>query len=90
MKNLEDTILTFENWSQPWNFRETILKSSELTDEESTIFDQLWDKVSGLEFWRDYDLVLSCKASHSFIRENYELSDEAIAKIVRALSYNYR
>lgn len=90
MKNLENTILSFDNWLQPWTFCETILKSNALSVDESKKFEELWNKVSGVEFWRDYDLVLSCKASHSFIRENYELSDNAIAKIVRALSYNYR
>lgn len=89
MKNLENIILSFENWSKPWIFKESILKNPELSTEEAKIFNEIWTKTSGTEFWKDFDLVLSCKTTQSFIRDNYNLSDEVIAKIVRALSYNY-
>ena len=90
LKNLENIILSFENWSQPWTFKETISKDPELSVDEAKIFDEIWTKTSSTEFWKDLDLVLSCKATQSFIRNNYNLSDDAIAKIVRALSFNYR
>lgn len=89
LKNLENIILSFENWSHPWTFKESILKNPKLSVDEAKIFDEIWTKTSGTEFWKDLDLILSCKTAQSFIRDNYNLSDEVIAKIVRALSYNY-
>lgn len=90
MKTLEDKILSFDNWEQPWTFHEFVTNDKTLNESELKLFEEIWTKAGARELWNDYDLVLGCKASHSFIAENYNLADKAVAFIVRALSYDWK
>lgn len=87
MKNLEKVIINFDNWSNPLLFKELILEDTTLSSDEVESFKDLWSKADDPLIWKDLDEILACKASQHLIRENYELSDEAIAKIVRALAF---
>ncbi|UQB69982.1 hypothetical protein [Epilithonimonas zeae] len=90
MKTLENRILSFDNWEQPWTFCEFVFQDKTLNYNELNLFNEIWTKGGAFELWNDYDLVLGCKASHSFIADNYNLADKAIANIVRALSYEWK
>lgn len=90
MKALENKILSFSNWSQPWTFRAYILKSGTLTDAEINLFDEIWTRAGDSELWNKSDLTLCAKASEELIAKNYNLADTAIANIVRALSYQWK
>ncbi|WP_306349730.1 hypothetical protein [Flavobacterium sp. '19STA2R22 D10 B1'] len=89
MKTLEQIITTFNNWSQPWTFQEYIITNPELDDEKKSIFNEIWTKAGSDDIWKFSDLILGCKASQNFIRNHYELKEDAIANIVRALSYQW-
>lgn len=90
MNNLEEKILSFDNWPKPWTFREFITNDKALNENELNLFNEIWVKAGEAELWKNYDLVLGCKVSHRFISENYNLDDKAIANIVRALSYEWK
>ncbi len=42
MKSLENKILNFNNWSQPWAFKKTVEQG--LNEEELTLFKEIWKK----------------------------------------------
>jgi len=90
METLEDKILNFENWSQPWTFYEFVSNDETLKESELSLFSEIWTKAGDFELWNNSDLILGCKASHSFISKHYSLTDKAIANIVRALSYQWK
>jgi len=90
MKTLEDKILSFENWTQPWKFHEFVTNDKTLTEVELSLFNEIWTKAGDFELWNNSDLILGCKASQTFISENYNLKDATIANIVRALSYQWK
>ncbi|MFX0558685.1 hypothetical protein ACOCEA_17945 [Maribacter sp. CXY002] len=88
MKTLENKILRFDNWSQPWTFKESIEQT--LNESELTLFREIWLKAGNFELWNHSDLILGCKASQKFLEDNYSLSDKAIANVVRGLSYEWK
>lgn len=90
MKTLEDKILSFDNWTQPWTFHEFVSSDKTLTEPELSLFNEIWTKAGDFELWYYSDLILGCKASQRFISENYNLKDTTIANIVRALSYQWK
>ena len=90
MKALEKKILDFDNWTQPWTFHEYVSNDSTLPESELSLFMEIWIKAGDFELWNNTDLILGCKTSHTFIAKRYNLSDKAIANIVRALSYDWK
>ncbi|MCA6437617.1 MAG: hypothetical protein IM600_17185 [Bacteroidetes bacterium] len=90
MKDLEKVILSFNNWSYPWKFQEFVLTSDKLSESDKEIFKDIWLKAGDIEIWNDCDLILACKACHFYIKNNYELSDNVVGLITRALSYSWR
>ena len=90
MKTLEDKILSFANWTQPWKFYEFVTNDKILTDTEINLFNEIWKKAGDFELWNNCDLILGYKASQTFIAKHYNLTDESIANIVRALSYQWK
>lgn len=90
MKILEEKISKFDNWIQPWTFYSYIANDKNLTDQQLYLFNEIWTKAGGAEIWNNQDLALCCKTSYEFIAENYSLTEESIAIIVRALSYQWR
>ena len=90
MKILEDKILRFDNWSQPWTFYEFVSKNKKLTKTELNLFNEIWVKAGDFELWNNGDILLNCKTSQAFIEKNYGLTNEAITNIVRALSYEWK
>ncbi len=88
MTNLETTIIAFKDWSKPYEFFKNV--SEKLSGEELALFQEIWQKASDAEIWRVHDLILACKIAHTFIRNNYDLHDNAIGPIVRAISYQWR
>lgn len=90
METLEEKILTFDNWTQPWKFHEFVSRDNTLTELELSLFNEIWTKAGDFELWNNSDFILGCKASETFILENYNLKDATIAYIVRALSYQWK
>lgn len=90
MKTLEDKILSFDNWTNPWTFHEFISNDKTLTEPELSLFYEIWTKAGNFALWNNSDLNLDCKASQTFISKNYNLKDTTIANIVQALSYQWK
>jgi hypothetical protein len=90
MKDLQTTILSFDNWAQPWKFYEFVINDKELIFTDVELFKEVWNRASDFKFWNFNDLTLGCKASHKFIMDNYDLADEAVVAIVRAISYQWK
>ena len=90
MKDLQSTILSFDNWTRPWMFYEFISYDKELSSTDLELFKEIWTKASDFELWNFSDLTLGCKAAHKCIKDNFSLTDETVAKIVRAISYQWK
>ncbi|MEO5911761.1 MAG: hypothetical protein ABIP95_12800 [Pelobium sp.] len=90
MKMLENKILSFENWSRPWTFHDFVMEDKTLTKNELNLFSEIWIKASDFELWNESDLILGSKASEKVIKKNYYLTTQAIANIVRAISYQWK
>lgn len=90
MSPLENSIMAFKNWSQPWTFYDAILNSSGLNEADKELFKTLWAKAADSAIWNHPDLAEASKSCVLFVKENYALSDDASAAIARALSYNWK
>lgn len=88
MTNLETVILAFKDWAKPYTFYKST--SEKLSGDDLTLFQEIWEKAGDAEIWRIHDQVLACKITQTFVRENYGLDDNAIAKIVRAITYDWK
>lgn len=89
IKKLEDRIVSFDNWSQPWTFYEFVSNDETLTELEINLFNEIWRTAGDFKFWNNSDLILGCKASQMFIAKQYDLTDKSITNIIRALSYQW-
>ena len=90
MKRLEVKILEFDNWSQPWTFYGFVSSEKSLNISDLNLFNEVWTNAGAYEFWNNTDLIQSCKASQTYISENYQLQNNVITNIVRALSYQWK
>ncbi len=90
MKTLEEKIIEFDNWSHPWKFHECIISDKTLSEAELQLFEEIWKRAGNFKFWDNADLSLCAQKSRTFIAENYELADQSVANIVRALSYQWK
>ena len=89
MSDIETKISNFNNWGQPWTFHTFVCSDQSISLKSIELFNEIWIKASDFELWHNDDLILGCRASHKFILDNYSLTDETIAKIVRAISYEW-
>ena len=87
---LEREILKFDNWSQPWIFYKTVIENLDNRVSEIDLFIEIWNKASDINLWNYSDLAIGCKTSQIFIKEYYKLKDEVSAKIVKAISYEWK
>ncbi|AWG24758.1 hypothetical protein [Flavobacterium kingsejongi] len=87
MEHLENTILAFDHWENPWTFQKFVL--SHLDTDNRNVFNHYWTIATAAELWNHSDLILGCKACHKQLRKQTPLSDAAIAAIVRAVSYEW-
>lgn len=88
MKALENKILQFDNWSQPWTFKKTI--EDTLNENELNLFKEICVKAGNVQLWNYSNLLVGCSNSERFLKENYNLSEKTIVNIVRALSYEWK
>ena len=88
MTTLENKILQFDNWSQPWTFKNSVEEN--LDGMELKLFREIWLQAGNFELWNHSELLLGCENSQTFLEENYSLSINAIANIVRAMSYEFK
>lgn len=88
MTDLEIKILAFENWDEPQTFFQSV--SDQLSENDSILFREIWENANDKDIWQIHDLILACKITQTFVRESYGLDDNAIARIVRAITYNWR
>ena len=88
MTKIETAITAFDNWAKPYEFFKSV--SEKLSGDDLVLFQDIWEKAIDREIWRIHDLILACKITHTFIRDNYRLDDHAIGLIVRAASYDWK
>lgn len=50
MITLEEKILSFENWRQPWTFHEYVSTDKNLTETELNLFTEIWTKAGDFQF----------------------------------------
>ncbi|MBK7668459.1 MAG: hypothetical protein IPJ32_14655 [Sphingobacteriaceae bacterium] len=89
IQNIEIAILSSKNTSYYSQLIKYIDKSN-LSENERILFDKIWAEAIDFSNWNDSDLSLGCKITHERLRKNFKLSDEAIAKIVRIASYEWK
>ena len=90
METLENKIISFQNWSLPWTFYDFIISDKTLNESELNLFKEIWNTASDFELWNERDLTLGCEASRKYVTKNYNLSDIAVANIIRAISYQWK
>lgn len=88
MTNIENAIITFDDWTKPYEFFKSV--SEKLSGDDLVLFQEIWGEAINREIWRIHDLILACKITHTFIRDNYALDDHTIGLIVRAASYDWK
>jgi|GEM_PF-6001160 len=88
MTNLETTIIAYDDWTTSEEFFNSI--SEKVTEKDLILFQEIWNKASNPEIWKGLDIVLGCKTAHNFIRNNYVLDEQAMGKIVGAISMDWR
>lgn len=89
MKNIEIAILN----SYKANYYSQLIESIEkanLSETERKLFDKIWAEANDFSNWNDSDLILGCKTTHQRLKQNFDLSDECIAIIVRIASYDWK
>lgn len=87
---INDVILLFDNWSQPWTFKTFVNENSQLSDAEKELFKSIWNVASDSSNWKDCDLISGCKITQNRLMKFFSLSEDAITNIVRAVSYEWR
>ncbi len=88
MKDLEIKILAFDNWAAPWTFYDYVMTDKEIASAHLQIFREIWIRVSGYEMWNLSDLSFGYNAACKFIKDKYDLSEDAGAAIARVISYD--
>lgn len=89
LKNIEIAILKSSGVSYYSQLLKCIEKAK-LSEAEKELFEKIWKKANDFENWNNSDLSLGCKITHQRLKESFNLSDEAIAKIVRIASYEWK
>jgi len=89
--NLTDAIDSFNDWSAPWTFEESVREKLAPDSEEAKIFEALVAEASRFDHWNVSDLALGCKVAHAETKEAFpEVEDRVIAAVVRAASYDWK
>ena len=88
--DLQNVIQSFDNWSMPFDFSKYVLSSPHLTEDSRLQFKIIWETAVDSNNWKDVDLVLGCKIAQNRLELIAILSENAIACIVRAASYEWR
>lgn len=89
LKNIETAILNTSNVSYYSQLIKYIEKAK-LSETERKLFDKIWAEATDFSNWNYSDLSLGCKITHQRLIENYDLSGECIAIIVRVASYEWK
>ena len=89
-QSLNNIILLFDNWSQPWTFKTFIINNTALNDDAKQLFELILATASDSNNWKDVDLILGCKITQNRLTKSFPLSEDAVAAIVRAASYEWR
>ena len=90
MKKLEAAILKFTDWSHPWTFYTFVCDDKELSTFEIELFNRIWTEANDSKIWSNVDLVLASQTSHTYTMQHFNLTDEAVSLIVRAISYDWK
>ena len=88
LKNIDTVIQNFSEWGKPWDFVEFV--KSNLDSKDFEYFELIMKIALEFENWNHSDLVIGCKTTHQRLKNETELSDKAIANIVRSASYSWR
>ena len=87
--NIENVIQSFES-SHIWEFDKYVMNNKGLSQKERNIFGEIWRNAGEIKLWNFSDLTVGCTNSRNYIKNNYDLSEKSISKIVNALSYSWR
>ena len=87
--NIEKVISSF-NSSHIWKFENYVLNNKNLSQEDKELFKEILKKAGDFQFWNYSDLTIGCSNSSDYIRNNYDLSEQVILKIVNALAYRWK
>ncbi len=87
---LEEAILSFRDWERPWSFLPQV-NGWLGTAASRTSFGYLWSEATAARHWNNPGLGQAGMAVEQTLRERYpSLSQDAVAAVVRAASYQWR
>jgi hypothetical protein len=90
IKQLNKIIESYIDWGKPWGFSEFVITHKDIDAEQTKYFNNVMDIALEFDNWNCSDLVLGCMITQARLRKETELSDTAIANIVRSASYSWR
>jgi hypothetical protein len=82
-------VRSFDNWSQPWRFKESVAASLDAAGAE--VFEQIWRVATNPAHWDKVDLApCAADALMALQRRFPRLDSDVNEAIVRAAAYEWR
>lgn len=90
MKELEDIIESFNDWSKPWIFYKFIINNNKIPSDQKNYFKQLYKEVSEFKLWNNSDLNVSINNCTALLTEKSNLRQKSIDQIINTIAYEWR
>jgi len=88
-RNLPEIILSFKNWSNPWEFEEYVLQNANDVN-EILFFKVIWSHALKFENWNFSDLSIGIQTTISMLEKKFELGYNIAQQVAKAASYNWK
>ena len=89
IKKLSGSILSFDNWSSPWEF-ENYISQNIIDPEVEILFKKIWSKAMEPENWNYSDLNIGTQKTIIILKDNFELDENTAHQIARAAAYQWK
>ena len=88
-QRVNDAILAFNDWDEPWRFREFVV--NRLAGADAKVFERVWRLATDANRWRNSEMTCCVRELESEIRETLPgLTEETTRAIATAASYEWR
>ncbi len=89
INKISNTILSFDNWSNPWEFEEFVLNKIENTNDQM-LFKTIWTKSILFENWNYSDLNIGILKTIKILKDEFNLNELVSKQIATAASYQWK
>ncbi len=88
IRNLSETILSFNNWNRPYDFETYVMERS--TDKDNEVFKKIWATALDVENWKTGTLKEGSDKAISLLQEHYKLDLKVAEQIANAAAYQWK